>query len=169
MQAGGRQGTERGDSLAGLGTASIVVVQLMRLWLQAPDGSSRRGLGWRDGCRAAHLGDAGEGALAALMAAFAAGLADDLRVAAPTCPWIAPDEALMLHALALVQARRHAEADRALALRLPPAALRLALPAAVGLAVALEAGSLRVALRATGRSAPVARGALSDRGLALLQ
>lgn len=169
MHEGREYGELRGRRIADLGTAGAVLVQLVRLWLAASCNGNESAAGWREGCRAAGMGPAKQASFEALMRVMVAAVPSNLRVATPRCPYVAADEALLVRVVALIQRRRHAEAENALAQRMPPAAARLALPDAVGVAVALGKRGLRLAFDGSSVGAVPALAALPDRGLLLLQ
>lgn len=117
----------------------------MRAWLMA----YRQG---RDRTNA-YRGIAGEGFLRAgvpqgmdliddIFSALAAAASREIDVRCPRCPYVSPDEALLLGAVAASQRKQHGIAWSALSSVLPPAAARAALPSLISLAVLLRDAEL---------------------------
>lgn len=125
-----------------LRTPELLVVAVLRLWaapLREPD---RRHPHWHNGLLAADVGEDGLMAFDRLMRVVLGAARQPLDVRCARCPRLGEDEARLLGTVGLLQQGRHAEAGVILDQWLPPAAVRLALPPAVGLAMALADAGL---------------------------
>lgn len=152
-----------------LRTAELLVVAVLRLWaapLREPD---RMHPHWQNGFLAADVGEDGLAAFDRLMRVVLATARHPLDLRCPHCPHLGEDEARLLDAVSLLQQRCHAEAAAIMDGWLPPSAARVAMPAAVALAVALGEAGLRLSGHPQAAVAPVV-GAIvprADRGILL--
>lgn len=152
-----------------LRTAELLVVAVLRLWaapLREPDRTHPH---WHNGFLAADVGEDGLMAFDRLMRVAIATARQPLDLRCARCPRLGEDEARLLCIVGLLQQGRHADAGSMLDQWLPPSAVRLALPAAVGLAVALGEAGLRFTGRPQTAVAPVAGSIVprADRGMLL--
>jgi hypothetical protein len=125
---------------------------------------------WRHGLIAAGIVQRGAPAVDELLGILEAGVRS-LDVRDLRDPNLSRDEAWLLRALGSLQHGRESEAMLELAARLPPAAIRLALPPARALARELAAVGLELSCSANGgaRAAAASAAAYPDPGLSLVQ
>lgn len=156
--------------VAGLRTAETILVVSMRLFLAPPREGALASADWQGGFRAVGMDGTGIAAAGSLFGILGATSRRPLDIREPLCPLLGADEGSVLQLVSHLQHRRIEPAVALLAAMLPPAAVRLALPSATGLASAMACGSLIIPLRsaciaALARSMP----AHSNPGLALMQ
>lgn len=133
--------------LAELKTAENLLVLTLRLFALAccePDG---RYPDWRDGLRVGNLPGCTPAAFESLLRVVVAAARRPLDVRRLECPRLGYDEARLLQIVSLLQHRRRAAAEAVLESWVPPAACRLAISPAMGLAAALRLADLVVPLR----------------------
>ncbi|MEJ0025037.1 MAG: hypothetical protein WDN01_03320 [Rhizomicrobium sp.] len=153
------------EPLARLHTSELLLVTTLRLFAAAhchPDS----GIDWRGGLAASGAGCCAVPAFDALFGIVAATARRSLDVRCRHCPSLSHDEGRLLQLVSLLQHGRAWEARDVLAGWLAPAAVRLAVFPAKGLAAALARADLVVPLRhrmtgAAGRRAePTHRGSI---------
>ena len=133
--------------VAELRAAEAFIVAVLRLWAAPHRAPAERHPDWRAGFRAAGIAQDGAAAFEGLFRIVASAGRRKLDFRCQRCAGLGSDEALLLQLLMLLQRARWEEAAVILADWLPPAASRMAMVPAIGLAGVLAAAGLVVPLR----------------------
>jgi hypothetical protein len=159
-------------TLQQLGTAELLLVTVLRLWVSERNGASAGdpALDWRPAFGVAHVKD-GIPAFACLMDIIASAALRTVHTRPRQCSMLGSDEARLLQLISLLQRDRHGPAADILADFLPPTAVRLALRVSQVLAATLATAGLIVPLRHAEAAAylSLAPSAHATPGLALMQ
>lgn len=156
--------------LSELATAELFVVCVLRLWVAPIRDPKGMHPDWRDGFFAARIEEMAVPAFDALFKILKAATRRPLDIRPTNGRYLGADEAWILQAIGSLQSGREAEAAMILAAWLPPAAVRMALLPARGLATALARAELKLPLQSR-EAATVWKvsAAYPDRGLSLVQ
>lgn len=156
--------------LAGLSTAELLPVVTLRLFAMPWREPDQVSPDWRGGLLAAGLESKGVAAFDRLFQVVVAAHLRPLDVRCPRCANMGADEARLLQLLSFLQRWRVGEAEAILKEWVPPAVVRIALPAAQTLAEAMADCGLRVPLRhAEAAFRDQFARVTADRGVALVQ
>jgi hypothetical protein len=133
--------------LATLGTAELLIVAALRLWVAIQQDPAGDVADWRGAFAAAGIAPGGACGFGGLMRILAAPARRPFDVRQLYCRRLGRDEGRLLHRVSLVQRGRSEAATALLALWLPPAAVRHAAVRAGDFAAALADAGLVVPLR----------------------
>jgi hypothetical protein len=171
MTASGPQAVYPADMpLSLLRTAELLPVVTLRLFALPWCAPGEHHPDWRDGLSAAGIGETGVPAFHALFTLVATTPRRALDVRCRHCRRLGHDEGLLLRLISLLQSGWAPDASAILEDWLPPAAARMAMLPAHGLADAMKTKGLVVPLRhREAGNLPKASLGCRDRGLALVQ
>jgi hypothetical protein len=155
--------------VAALRTAELLVITTLRLWVAPLRDPGRDHPDWRGGLEAAGLAAGAAAAFDTLMRILAGCARQRLDVRCPRCPELGADEARCQQLTRALQADRWQVAGAILDLWLPPAAARMAMVPAAGLARALaDSGLFIPPPPLAGPPAAAVPHACADRGVLLV-
>lgn len=146
-----------GTRLCELRTAEALLVVALRLWTARrlePDGGHAD---WRDGFLAVALCGVGVACFQSFISILEAAATRPILLGRPRCEALTEDEARLLCAIGCLQRERGHDAALLLADWLPPAAVRIAVDYACGLATALGEARLTLPERGANPCAPTPR------------
>ena len=138
-----------GTTLGELGTAEVLMVTLLRLWVAERSGATGNdpALDWRSAFVAAGVAEQGVPAFGCFMDIIASTALRTLHTRPLRCAMLGTDEARLLQLISLLQRDRLVPAVEILADFLPPTAMRLARKVGKALADIFASANLVVPLR----------------------